>query len=390
MSAPFLPYAKQSIQDLDIQAVTDALKGEIITRGPHVEAFEQAIAHYCGASYAVAFNSGTSALMGAYFAAKVSAADRLISTPNTFVASVGAAIHFGAYPHFVDIDRQTGNLNLNCLQEKLDFRSTRGRLIICPIHFSGIPVDMQELDNIIRHRDAVIIEDAAHALGSSYSNGQKVGSCSWSHMTMFSFHPAKTITTGEGGMILTNDPELYHRLRLYRNNGIEQEKPYLEKDPAPGYYEVQVITSNFHFTDFQAALGLSQFQRLDQVVAKRRHLVQLYRKKLQNIPFLKLFIDIFDEQTAFHLFVIQIDFKAYETTREKVMLGLREKGIGTQVHYIPIYHHPFFQRKKGDISLEFPEMEAYYEQALSLPLYEDLTEQDIDRVCAELKSILKF
>ncbi len=385
-----MPYAKQSIQESDIQAVAESLRGEIITRGKYVEAFEQAIASYCGARYAVAFNSGTAALTGACFAAKISSFDRIISTPNTFVATVGCAVHFGTYPHFVDIDRQTGLLDLEQLEEKMHFKSTRGRLVVIPVHFAGIAVDMQGLDRLISQHPTVVIEDAAHALGSSYLDGQRVGCCAWSQMTVFSFHASKTITTGEGGMVLTNDPQLFHRLQLYRNNGIEKAAPYLEKKTAfdPGYYEVQAITGNFHLTDFQAALGLNQLQRLEKFVAKRRYLVKLYREKLKDIPHLKLLTDAYDESTAFHLCVVQINFAAYEITREKVMNRLKEKGIGAQVHYIPVYRHPFFQKGKEEIALNFPEMETYYAQALSLPLYYDLTEENVERICQEVRAIM--
>lgn len=393
-SLTFLPYAKQSIGEEDIEAVGAALKGETITRGAQVEAFERTVAEYCGAQYAVAFNSGTSALMGAYFAARTTAADRVISTPNTFVATVGSAVHFGAYPQFVDIDRRTGNLNLERLKEAMNFQSTRGKLIIVPVHFAGIPVDMRGLDQLVHQPSTVVIEDAAQAFGSLYPDGQRVGCCAWSQMTVFSFHPAKIVTTGEGGMVTTNDPELYHRLQLYRNNGIERESPYLERESVagagyyPGYYEVQAVTGNFNFTDFQAALGLSQLQKMQSFIAKRRRLVKVYRDKLKGIPYVELLTDQWDRQVAFHLFVVQIDFQAYRTTKEEVMNQLKERGIGTQVHYIPVYRHPFFERKKGELKEEFPETEIYYERALSLPLYSDLEENDVKRICKELLAIL--
>lgn len=389
MPKPFLPYARQSIDEMDQQAVIDALHGDLITRGEYVEAFEQAIADYCNAKYAVAFNSATTALTAACFAAQVSPFDRVLSSPNTFIATVGAAMHFGAYPHFVDIDRETGNLDLQVLKEHLGFHSSRGKLVLFPIHFAGIALDMQELEGMLAaHPDAVIIEDAAHALGSSYADGQRVGCCAWSQMTVFSFHPAKIMTTGEGGMVTTNDPALYHRLQLYRNNGIEREAAYLRQTASfPGYYEVDAITGNFNFTEFQAALGLSQLKRLEHFIHKRRHLIQLYRQELRGTPHLKMFTDEFDYRTAFHLCVVQIDFDAYKTTREKVMNQLKEKGIGSQVHYIPLYLHPVFNQP-GDAEAICPEMEHYYAQALSLPLYYDLKDEDVKRVCQELKGIL--
>lgn len=390
MSTPFLPYAKQSIQADDIQSVIDALKEDMITRGPPVEAFEERIASYCGSRYAVAFANGTVALMAAYFAADLQAFDRVISTPNTFIATVGIPIREGIQPCFIDIDRSTGNLDPHQLKKSFNVSLSRGRFFIVPVHFSGIAVDMQMLDRSICHPDCVVIEDAAHAIGSCYPSGEKVGSCIYSDMTIFSFHPAKTMTTGEGGMVTTNDANLYHRLKLYRDNGIEREAPYLKQPQAPGYYEVQAITGNFNMTSFQAALGLSQLKRLDSFIEKRRCLVAHYRENLKHFPHLRLFTDHFDGYTAFHLLVTQIDFKAFGLTREKVMEKLKSKGIGSQVHYIPLYRHPVVRSQAEEWQQRYPQMEAYYAQALSLPLYADLTLAEVDRVCETLKNVLKI
>lgn len=388
MSNFFLPYAHQSINDSDREAVVKALESEIITRGEYVTAFEKEIAEYCGAKYAVAFNSASSGLNAAFFAANVSSSDRIISSPNTFIATIGGGITRGGQLQLVDIDRSTGNLDLDQLNKILDYPSTRGKPVIVPIHFSGIAVDMKALSHLIRHPDAIVIEDAAHAIGSVYPDGQKVGSCAWSQMTVFSFHPAKTITTGEGGIVTTNNSDLYHRLCLFRQNGIEREKPYLEGDPAPGYYEVQALTGNFHLTDFQAALGSSQLSRINSFIKKRRKLVKCYREQLKDLEGVTVFTDRYDEKTAFHLFVVQIDFDTYGITRDKVMEVLQERGIGTQVHYIPLYRHPSLRKKNSDFSEQFPETEAYYAQTLTLPLYYDLKEEDVVRVCRELKTII--
>lgn len=391
-SLNFLPYARQSISDDDILAVSEALKKPIITRGTCVSDFEQAIADYCDVEYAVAFNSATSALQAACHAVQASPADRLITTPNSFVASVIGGMQRGATPVFVDIDRSTGNLNLDQVEQYLhEFQSSRGRAIILPVHFSGIAVDIERLDRTIRSPNTVIIEDAAHAIGSQYPNGMRVGSCAWSQITIFSFHPAKTMTSGEGGIATTNDADLYHRLKRFRDNGIERDPAYLAEDLADnylGYYEVVEMTGNYHMTELQAALGISQFKRIDQFVEKRRELVTTYRKLLQDFPDVRLFSSEVDSRTAYHLFVAQVDFGAYGTTRIHVMNELRERGIGTQLHYIPIYRHPFFKEHSGDLSSFFPEMEAYYAQALSLPLYYDLTIEDVNRVVGTLKDIL--
>lgn len=388
MDNEFLPYARQSINADDVAAVSAALTSSFITRGPIVEQFEREFAASCDAKFAVAFSSGSTALLGCCLAAGVNQFDRLITTPNTFVATAAAAIHCKATPIFVDIDCTDGCLNLQHVAYSLEKPYTQGRSIIIPVHFAGLTVDMERLDSMIKDPDTVVIEDACHALGSRYRDGQKVGSCAWSQMTVFSFHPAKTITTGEGGMVTTNDEELYRRLKLFRNNGIERDPKYMQEAPRPWYYEVQHLSNNLNFTEFQAALGLSQLGRLDAFVEKRHRLVAAYRERLSGQPYIKLFTDEFDARSAFHLFVVQIDFKACRTTRERVMNQLYESFIGTQVHYIPLYRHPHFEKTYGKISEFFPEMERYYEQALSLPLYYDLTVDQVDRICSKLQAIL--
>jgi UDP-4-amino-4,6-dideoxy-N-acetyl-beta-L-altrosamine transaminase len=380
----FIPYAHQSIDSSDIESVAQSLKGDMITRGPIVEEFEKAVADYCGAKYAVAFNSGTSALFAACFAAETGPFDRLLTTPNSFVATVSCGVQFRATPIFIDIDRNTGNLDLNQLKLNLEYQTTRGRNIILPVHFSGIPVDMRKIDLMIDDPNTLIIEDAAHALGSTYADGQKVGSCAYSDMTIFSFHPAKTITTGEGGMVMTNHQKYYERLLLYRNNGIVKNP----NCPDPWFYEAHDITGNFNFTEMQAALGLSQMKRLDKFIEKRRKLMAAYREKLKDQPHIRLFSPEVDPQTAFHLCVAQIDFEACNTNRTAVMEKLKEHGIGTQVHYIPIYRHPIIANRSGDISSFFPEMEGYYASALSLPLYYYLELNEVEMVTQKLKEVL--
>lgn len=384
----FLPYAKPSVDITDREEVFKALDSNTITRGPLVEAFENLIAQTCDVKYAVVFNSGTSALMAAYFAAEIGSHDRLITTPNSFVCTTGAGVQRGATPIFLDIDRSSGNFDLQQLEYTISRPASRGRDCIVPVHFSGIPVDMKKIDRMIRQPETIVIEDAAHALGSRYLTGEKVGSCAWSHMTMFSFHPAKIVTTGEGGVITTNDEGYYRRLKLFRNNGIERDPQYLKRSD-PWYYEVVDLTGNYNFTEFQAALGMSQMKKLDAFAKKRRDLMKIYRDLLKNVPHLKFFSEEYDEQTAYHLCVVQIDFEACHTTREKVMNQLLEKNIGTQVHYIPIYRHPYFVEKCGEITDYFPEMELYYKQALSLPLYYDLSKEDVERVADVLKLFLR-
>lgn len=383
-----LSYGKPSINADDIREVTKALESTSLTRGPKVQEFEDAIARYCGVKHAIAFSSGTAGLMATCHAANMGPHDRFITTPNTFVATVGAGISCKSTPVFVDIDLDTGNLNLEQVHDNLNNPSTRGKDVVIPVHFSGIAVDMQRIQKMITKPDTIVIEDAAHALGSCYSDGKKVGSCEYSDMTMFSFHPVKNITTGEGGMVTTNNDALSHRLKRFRNNGIERDANYLEGPSAPWYYEVQEITGNYNFTDIQAALGLSQLQRLDTMVSKRRALVAAYREMLKDVPHIRLFTDQFDSHTAFHLFVVQIDFQKLRTNRSDLMIKLMDAGIGTQLHYIPVYRHPFFTRKHGDIHEYFPHMERYYSEALSLPLFYDMDEEDVKNVVYNLKSAI--
>lgn len=386
----FLPYGKQSIDESDLMAVKESLESDIITRGNRVEEFEEEMASYCGVSYGVAFNSGSTALLAACFAADLNEKDIVVSTPNTFVATITSALHYRAVPVFVDIDRNTGNMDIAAALSILNQPRSRGKKIIMPVHFSGIPVDIEKLDTELNDPNTIIIEDAAHALGSCYEDGTKVGSCNKSHMTIFSFHPVKQITTGEGGMVMTNDEDLFRRLNLFRNNGIEREKSkFLLGDAGPWYYEVQDISSNYNFTEFQAALGLSQLKRLENFKKRRGKLVKLYREILKDYPFIKLLTEEFDEHTSFHLFVVQIDFAKCGIERRDVMRQLKEQGIGTQVHYIPVYRHPFFLKKMGDLTPYFPSMEEYYSQALTLPLFYDLKEDDVEYICSTLIKLLK-
>jgi dTDP-4-amino-4,6-dideoxygalactose transaminase len=386
----FIPYARQSINSADLASVAEALSSNWITRGPQVEAFEAALARYCDAKYAVAFNSGSSALAAACYAAEAGPHDRLVTTPNSFIASVGAGVKFGATPVFVDIDSKTANVNIDQMAFNANQPSSRGRPILVPVHFAGVPVNMQKLDREISNPNVVIIEDASHALGSLYfSEGPKVGSCQWSAMTVFSFHPAKTITTGEGGMVTTNDPGYYHRLKLYRNNGIEKDPQYLEGESFPWSYEVKDVTDNHNFTEFQAALGSSQLSRLSQFISKRLELMEAYREKLRGWENVSLLTPQFDQTIAFHLCVVKINFSAFKTTRAEVMKKLLAKNIGTQVHYIPLYKYPVFVKKYGEVSSYFPKMEEYYSQALSLPLYYDLTIENVEFILQSLQSSLQ-
>lgn len=379
----FLPYGRQSIDAFDLTDLSEAISADIITRGARVQDFEAAIAAEVGARYAVAFCNGTAALEAAYFAADLKPYDRVVSSPNTFVGSVVTPLKLGADLVFCDIDRRHGGMSVESAEPSLHFRSTRGKLVVVPVHFAGITLDVHRIRSIARHPSSMIIEDAAHAIGSTYPSGEKVGSCAFSDMTVFSFHPVKTITTGEGGMVTTNDPALKRRLELFRNNGIVR-----PEGREPWYYEVHAATGNYNITDFQAALGLSQFGKLREFSDKRRSLVQEYRRLLAGIEGIRLFDEEFDERTTYHLMVLQIDFAKFGVDRATLMQRLQAHNIGTQVHYIPLYHHPVCQVDLEEAPKFFPETESYYASALSLPLYPTLSLEDVAYVCDTLKEQL--
>ncbi|MBB64929.1 MAG: UDP-4-amino-4,6-dideoxy-N-acetyl-beta-L-altrosamine transaminase [Waddliaceae bacterium] len=388
----FLSYGRQTIDPADVREISKALSADCITRGPKVEAFEKALRKQCEAKYAVVFSNGTVALHAAYYAAQVGEFDRIFTSPNTFVGTVTGGILLGANLELLDIDRGTGHLDLKALNQAMLKQYSRGRNIIVPVHYSGSVVDMKSLESCIRDPDTVIIEDAAQALGADYSDGTPVGSCQWSQMTVFSFHPLKTITTGEGGAVTTNDPELYKRLVRFRNNGIERNPENWDypEEAGPWYYEVHDLTGNYHMTDFQAVLGLSQLSRMKKYVTKRRKLVALYRKAFAEHKHIRLLDANLDKHSAHHLFVIQLDFRRLPLSKIELMEVLKEKDIGTQVHYIPIYRHPFFRRLLGDCREKFPEMERFYSDALTLPLFPDMREGDVRRVVDTVCELLEM
>lgn len=387
MTLHSLPFAKPSIDDADLEAVQESLKNAPLSReGSIVADFEQQLAAYCEVPYAVVFQSGTAAMMAAYFAAQLTPNDRVITSPLSHISTVGSPHRLGISPKFVDINPSTGLIDLDKLKEELNIPLSRGRPFIVPFHFIGLAVDMQQLEALIKHPDAVVIEDATHAIGSCYPTGERVGCCAYSQMTTFSFDSTRTMTTGEGGAVTTYDPDLRHRLQCFRDEGIERHIPYLKKPAVEGEYEVQAITGNFHLTNFQAALGISQLKRIDRFIGKRRHLVQCYRHCLKEIPHLRMISDEQDEYTAFCAMVVHIDYAASQRTREAIMKGMKEQGIATALYGLPLYHHPIFsrQREEGELS----EAENFYKQALSLPLYYDLTDEEIHRICQTLKRLL--
>jgi UDP-4-amino-4,6-dideoxy-N-acetyl-beta-L-altrosamine transaminase len=381
-----IPYGRQNITEADIAAVVEVLRSDWLTQGPTIEKFEQAVANYCGAKYAVAVSNATAALHLACLAIGLGPSDRLWTSPNTFVASANCARYCGADVDFVDIDSQTYNLSIAELDRKLIAAEKSGTLprVILPVHFAGQSCDMEAIAALAKKYDIQVIEDASHALGGNYQT-QKIGSCQFSEMAVFSFHPVKMITTGEGGMIVTNRSDLYDRLKQLRSHGINQDSAaMIEPSPGAWYYEQQSLGFNYRLTDIQAALGLSQLQRLDQFVVRRQEIFDRYQENLQDIP---LQCPIAQTQSSHHLYVVRLNLEKISRSKSEIFSSLREQGIGTQVHYIPVHTQPYY-RQLGFNWGDFPMSESYYQEAISLPIHYDLTDEEQDRIIQILREVI--
>lgn len=379
-----IPYGHQSISDEDIASVVDVLRSDFLTQGSVVPAFEQAIADYCDVPHAVACSNGTAALHLACLALEINVGDLVWVSVISFVASANCVRYCGADVDFVDIDAATGNISVDALQLKLDEAQRAGRFpkALIVVHLAGQPCDMDEIASLCRSHHIAIIEDACHALGAYYKD-KAVGYCEFSALTVFSFHPVKPITTAEGGMVTTRDDVLAARLRLYRSHGITREPDLLEQ-PAPGgwYYEQQVLGFNYRLTELQAALGLSQIQRLDHFITTRNYLAARYAEKLQALPISPL-QQKSGRKNGYHLYVIRVA----ATKRAGLFAALRKAGIGVNVHYLPIPSHPYYQALGFDVS-DYPNAQAYYESAITLPLFAELTEMQQDEVVSKLEALL--
>jgi perosamine synthetase len=365
--------------------VLRVLRSDFLTQGPEVGRFEQALARHTGATYCVAVSSGTAALHLAVAALGMEKGTEGITSPVTFVASANAMLYSGMVPRFADIDPRTYNLDPTEVETKI---SPNTRLLL-PVHFAGQPAEMSALHNLARRNGCRIIEDASHAIGSSYSSGEPVGSCRYSDLTVFSFHPVKTITTGEGGAVMTNDQKLYERLLLLRTHGITRESDKLSENPGPWYYEMQDLGFNYRLTDMQATLGASQLAKLDRFRKRRRQLVEFYNQAFHGETLLTTPYEDPRVDSCFHLYVLQLDFPSIGFSRKQVMEVLKAKSIGTQVHYIPVHLQPFYRNNFGYRPGDFPIAEAYYEKALSIPLYPAMSDEQAQQVVDGIREVLR-
>ncbi len=387
MSSSYIPYGRQSISQEDIEAVKQVLESDWLTQGPAIERFEQEVARYCGAEYAVAVCNATAALHLAALTKGLSQGKRLWTSPITFVASANCGLYCGADVDFVDIDPKTYNISVSALEQKLTIAKKEGRLphTLVPVHLAGQSAEMKDIHTLSKKYGFAVVEDASHAVGGDYL-GKKVGSCQFSDMAVFSFHPVKIITTGEGGMILTNRKDLYQRLTLLRSHGITRDPSQMTSFHGSWYYEQLELGYNYRITDIQAALGLSQFKRVDRFIENRRALADRYCEQLEGLPVV-LPYQHRDTRSSFHLFIIQLRLKELKKTHQEIFEALRAENIGVNLHYIPVHLQPYY-KNLGFQPGSFPEAEKYYESAISLPLYADLSAQNQDRVVDSLKNIL--
>lgn len=370
-----IPYGRQTIEDDDIDAVIEVLKSDYLTTGPKIAEFEKSVADYVGAKYAVAISNGTSALHAACFAAGIGPGDEVITTPITFAASSNCVLYCGGTPVFADIDPKTYNIDPDDIRKKITDKTKA----IIAVHLAGQPCDMDEIHKIAKENNLIVIEDGAHALGSVYK-GKKVGSLS--DMTTFSFHPVKPITTGEGGMIVTDNEEFYKKMVLFRSHGITRDEAMMTRKDGPWFYQQFDLGFNYRITDIQCALGCSQMKKLDRFLAKRKEIVLRYNEAFADCENIVTPYQLPETESGWHLYIVQVK----NCDRKQIFEALRDKGIGVNVHYIPVYMHPYYQ-EHGYEDVHCKNAEEVYSHIISLPLYPGLTEEQQSYVIDTLKSL---
>lgn len=373
-------YGKQSIALSDIIEVVKTLRSPWLTQGPKVAEFEKKICEYTGAKYAVAVANGTAALHIAMLALGVKQGDEVITSPITFLASSNSVLYAGGTPKFADIDAKTACIDPEEIKKHIT-PQTKG---LIPVHFAGQSCDMEAIHNIAKENNLFVVEDAAHAIGSGYK-GEKVGSCKYSDMTIFSFHPVKTITTGEGGAITTNSKELYDKLLTFRSHGMTKDENILTQNDGPWYYEMHSLGYNYRITDFQAALGISQLKKLDEFTEKRRKIVELYKKAFAGDERFDFLEEKDYSKACFHLFPLLFDFSKLKMNKKELFNKLRENGLILQVHYVPVHLQPYY-KNLGFNEGDFPKAEDYYKKAISLPLYPSLCSCDVKKIVKIIKN----
>lgn len=375
----FIPYGHQWIDDEDIAAVVAVLKSGWITQGSKVDEFERKVAEYCGANYAVAVSSGTAALHAACAVAGIAEGDEAITTPNTFAATANAIAYCGGKPVFADVEEDTLNIDPNEIQNRLSAKTKA----ILPVDFAGHPADLDEINAIAKERGLLVIEDAAHALGAEYK-GRRIGSLS--DMTILSFHPVKHITTGEGGMILTNSREFCEKLKIFRHHGIVRDN----RDEGSWYYEIGNLGHNFRLTDFQCALGLSQMNKLDSFIQRRREIVARYNQAFAEMAEIITPVERENVKAVYHLYVTQLNLERLKADRREIYQALRAENIGVNVHYVPVHLHPYYRRRFSYKQGDYPKAERYYERAITLPIFPKMSQQDIEDVIEAVRKVITY